>query len=59
MSGLCGFVQQINTDQVKVLYEFNIDPDVITVAEACMFSNSTGELTELFKTGDTNSDDLK
>jgi hypothetical protein len=59
-SGVCGLVRELNKDQVHELYRFqDLDQKVIDLAERCIFSNSTGDLIEMFATDVTNSDHLK
>ncbi len=59
-SGVCGVIREINKDQVHELYRFkDLDPQVIDLAERCIFSNSTGNIKDMFATNVTNSDHLK
>lgn len=44
-SGACGFVREINKDQLEVLYQFeDLDDQVIDLVNLCFLSNSTGDI---------------
>jgi len=59
-SGICGLVRELNQNQVHELYRFkDLDNNVIQFAETCIFSNSTGDLFELFSTDNNFNDHQK
>ncbi len=48
ISGLCGFVAQINKNNVGVLYDFDFNENAVKIAEICLFNNSTGKLVDMY-----------
>jgi len=60
LSGVCGFVREINKDQKEELRRFeDMDPIVLELADRCIYSDSNGKLEEMFASNVTNSDHLK
>lgn len=60
MSGVCGFVREINQDQLHELYKFDgLDKKVIDLANLCLLSNSTGDLKDYIASTSSSSEHTK